>query len=200
MTLHTTVRPRPTGRLAKLLLLGTVLAVVTFIAVMPAAHADTRTFNDSTTDQTSYMGIRWVEVQNGWRAGGSWHRNLKIITRVGNFPPVPDFAGTTYIFIDTRPENPGPEYRLRMAQDIGLWRVEGWHDHGTSVPWGCGPGRFGYDFSYPLTDDRVVAWIKPACIGGAGKVRVSVHTTVLNRPKQQDWAKARNAFYPWVLR
>lgn len=188
---------------ARRLLVGTVLTLIAIVGAMPAAHADTRTFNDSTTDQTSYMGIRWVEVQNGWRAGGSWHRNLKIITRLGNFPPVPDFAGTTYVFIDTRPGNPGPEYRLRMAQDIGLWRVEGWHDHGTSVSWGCGAGRDGYTFHYgPIGDDtnRVVGSIKRACIGGAGKVRVSVHTTVLNRPKQQDWAKAQQRFYPWVLR
>jgi len=50
MTLHTTVRPRPTGRLAQMLSLGTVHADVTFVAVTPALHADPPSLNEPPTD------------------------------------------------------------------------------------------------------------------------------------------------------
>lgn len=189
--------------MAKRLLVGTVLTLIAFIGAMPAVQGDTRTFNDSTTDETSYMGIRWVKVQNGWTADGTWHNNLKIVTRVNDIPHPPDFAGITSFFIDTKPSNAGPEYRLRVIQDVGLYRVNSWNDHGTAVPWGCGAGRYGYDAWYGQAGgdyNRVITTIKRACIGHAGKVRVSVHTTVENRPRQQDWAKARTRFYPWVLR
>jgi hypothetical protein len=191
---------QPTAAAVAAAVVGLVIAL---IGVMPAAHGDTRTFHDSTTDKPSSMGIRWVKVKNGWRADGTRHNNLKIVTRIGTLPPPQDSGAWTTLFIDTRPGNAGPEYRVVMVQDTGLYRVNGWRDHGTAVPPGCGSGRWGVHSHYGQSGghyNRLVVSIKRACIAGAGKVRVSVHTTTINRPKHQDWAKARKTFYPWVRR
>jgi hypothetical protein len=170
--------------------------------VLSPALADVQRFDDSVTDQTGEAGIRWVRVDNSTAALDK----VKVVTRVGNMLTGPgDSAPLQQLYIDTKPNDPGPEYRILTGQDIGLYRVDGWRDTGTYIPAQCaGSSHYGgYVGRYPKIQghyNRIFVAIKRGCIANPAKVRVAVHTYFHPDRGPQDWARARNTFLPWVRR
>jgi hypothetical protein len=183
-------------------LAAAVLAIFVPVVVMSPAAANVERFDDSLTDQGGEVGIRWVQVDN---SSASLDK-IKVLTRIGEIPSEPACCVPIQaLFLDTRPNNPGPEYRVLTGQDIGLYRVDGWHDAGRFIPASCaGSAHYGgYVGAYPETGghyNRILVAIKRGCVGNPGKIRVAVHAYISGHPQAQDWAKARKTFLPWLRR
>lgn len=184
-------------------LAAAVIAALVPVGVMtPDAQANVARFNDSLTDQAGEVGIHWVALDNSTASVDK----IKVLTRVGEIPSEPDGSPPLQqLYIDTRPANPGPEYRVLTGQDIGLYRVDGWRDAGRYIAATCGGSAHygGYVGRYPKTGshyNRIFVSIKRGCIGNPGKVRVAVHTYFHPNRGPQDWARARKSFLPWVSR
>jgi hypothetical protein len=125
----------------KALIGSAVTAAVLPLALMSPVHADVRRFHDSRTDESSYIGIRWVRVDNST----SERNKLKVVVRIGKIPPPPATGPRLDLFIDTDVQNPGPEYWLHSEQDYGLYHVHhGWSRHGQFIPTTCAGGTINH--------------------------------------------------------
>ena len=164
-------------------LAASILAVG--LAAGPAS-ANTRHFDDPVGDTKAHNDIRWVTVNNGGATGKSLVVRVRMSdVRIGD---------ELRVFVDTRSNNPGPEWRMSAYADSEwiLERVDTWDSAGTSSS--C-PGRVR------LTESRDTSRWRTSrdCLDIGDKVRVAVRTQEANSA-QHDWARAYRMFLGWVAR
>lgn len=102
-------------------------------------------------------------------------------------------------WLDTKPRNAGPEYRIRFAANADgfkIRRVDTWGDKGRSVD--CTRyGARGDTFS----DDPITMWVHRSCVGDPHKVRVGVRVRgIEDGTVSVDWAPGKHRFTGWVRR
>lgn len=167
-----------------------VAAASLSLAFALPANANVRGFTDARNDTKSSVDIWTVRVDNA-----TAHPH-KVIVEVRQEDVT--YVDSIAIYLDTRPNDPGPEYRISggTGSEFGLSSVERWTDPGQLVPFGCGPQRLQID---ELTD-RSRAVFPRSCIGKTGKVRVAVKAERGYPVRSRDWAQARRTWLPWVLR
>ena len=160
-------------------------AGVLLLSAAPAS-ANVRSFNDAEGDTKASIDILRVRVINGGTSGNT----LAVRTRFADV----SFGDELRIFVDTRSNNPGPEWRMSGYADSEwvLERVDTWDGAGTESS--C-PGRAH------LTDGDNVGWWRTSrsCLGVGDKVRVAVRSQEASSP-QHDWARAYRMFLGWVAR
>lgn len=164
------------------------LSLLASLAMVPAAHADTRTFADRAGDTGARADITTVRVSNGA------HR-VKVAIRPGRVA-----GGDSFRFwLDTRPKNAGPEYKVEVvanSDNFGLLRVGAFGQQGTPVS--CAGLRATADQYAP---DWVSISVPRSCLGNPGKVRVAVRGHYrYPGPDVVDWAPAKQKFFGWVAR
>ena len=158
------------------------MAVAVLATGSGVALAAAVTINDARGDTNSRIDIRKVVVRHT-------DDRLKVKARLNKVVYGVEFAA----FLDTRRENPGPEWKLSGYADSewGITRVKGWNDTGTPGP-ACGRARFSKD------SDPPVAWFRVPndCLNIRDKVRVSV--AMKDPGHGVDWVPARREFSRWV--
>jgi hypothetical protein len=153
------------------------------------AQADVRRFIDARDDTPSSVDIWAVAVDNATAHPG------KVVVRVRQDDVT--FEDSITIYLDTRADDPGPEYAIAGAtgSEYYLRRLERWGGPGRLVPYGCGDRLKIHE-----TIDFSRAVLPRKCIGHPTKVRVAVEVERGYPVRTRDWAKARRTWLPWVLR
>ena len=163
---------------------GTALAIVASgVAAIPA-NAATRTFSDAHADVGNGMDIHSVRVANG-------ARYLSVTTRHRSLQ-----TGEIEIYVDTLASSPGPEFALfSIVKRDGDWMVVKLRRN-----WGSGTGPRDCNSNVRWSDwaNTFTATLARACIGYAGRVRISVR--VLPSRGRIDWAPGYRRFTPWVAK
>lgn len=102
-------------------------------------------------------------------------------------------------WLDTKPRNRGPEYRIWFAANadgFDISRVDTWRDRGRSVD--C--VRHGARAD-TFTDDPIVMWVHRSCLGDPKKVRVGVKVRETeDGTRTVDWVPGKREFSGWVRR
>ena len=102
-------------------------------------------------------------------------------------------------WLDTKPRNPGPEYRVWFAANADgfeVRRVDDWRDRGSSVD--C--ARHGGSADV-FSDDPIVMWVHRSCLGDPRKVRVGAKVREIEGATTTvDWVPAKREFAGWVRR
>lgn len=126
-----------------------VLAAGMLAGAAVPASANMKRFEDPVGDTKAHNDIRWVEVDNGGNyvspnSGGG--DRLIVRVRMSDVRSGDELR----IFVDTRSNNPGPEWRMSAWADSEwiLQRVDTWDSPGSATS--C-PGRVR------LTESRDVA-------------------------------------------
>ena len=119
-------------------------------------------------------------------------KRVRFVIAVDDLRPRSD-AGAT-LFLDTDPQDKGPEYALgtglSSGTDYGLTRVEGWEDRDGKIL-GC-----DYDLKLKYRTDQVVGSIKRSCLKNPDTVAASVKmvdTADASHPIR-DWAPGKKKF------
>jgi hypothetical protein len=168
-----------------------ILTVAITAGLCMRVDADRERFSDPPSPRPRAVDISAVTVDNATRD----RRKLIVTTYVDGFraPGACCRQDTLYVYIDTRPRRPGPEFQLFAGQDVVLWRTRGWRAVDLAR---CDPDfvrlRHG--------PSRYVAAIGRGCLGNPGKIRVAVKVTRNAAVGSHDWAKARRTFLGWVNR
>jgi len=163
------------------------LALVLSIPAAPA-EAATRTFHDATRSKAG-NDITTVSVTNG-------AKRVTVTVDVGDI----DFDDLYTLWLDTVPNNAGPEYRfatLPNSDYLDFRRVQDFDSAGTAV--GCRElgGRADAYSADPVIQFRVPR----SCLNNPGKVRVSVFARyVLANGYDYDWAPGKKKLFGWVAR
>ena len=152
--------------------------MVLIVAPIGMAQAATISIDDDSGDTGSRSDIRKVVVE---------HTNTKLLVKARLDEVV---VGVEYaVFIDTRRNNPGPEWLISAYPDSEwvIMRVSGWDDNGEPGPQ-CGRAR------YSLESDPAVAKVRlpTSCLGMRDRVRVAVR--MHDGGNGVDWAPARRDF------
>ena len=165
-------------------------AAAILIASAGAATADRQTFEDQHGNVAASVDIHQVTVVNGSAA----HHRVKIVVRQRDLRAGDEID----VWIDTRPANPGPEYRAGAKANsdaLGLLAVRTWSSRGHVV---AAP-RFVARSNAFAPGDRTVFLIPRGAIGDPGAIRVSAR---VQRQKPhgwvRDWAPRWHRFYDWV--
>lgn len=165
--------------------IGVVAAVLTLALVAtPAAMAGTVSFNDEVGDTASRSDIRRVVAEHVHTAD-----RLRVTTRLSEVVIGVELA----VFIDSRPRNAGPEWKVSAYPDSewALLRVDGWRDDGIPVRT-CGRVSYGLDADRPVAR----ATLPSSCLRLHRDVRVSVR--VRDAGHGRDWAPAPRRLLPAV--
>jgi hypothetical protein len=153
------------------------------------AEAATRTFYDATSSAW-WTDLTRVKVTNGTTY-------LTVTADVGSMSTEDRF----YLWVDTDPNNAGPEYRgtvMPNTEWFKLRRVGSFASSGTSLSgencWVAG--------SADVNSDPTVVWkIKRSCMKYPGKVRVSVKARYqLASGIKSDWGPGYRKFFGWVAK
>lgn len=170
---------------------GATVAGVTLLAALitlPPASADIRRFTDRAGDTGLPADITTVRVDNG----------AELVT-VRVRPGRVEFDDQFTFWLDTRPRNPGPEYRVGVQPNsdaFGMTRVDTFADQGTPVR--CDELRATADHFSP---GWVSISVPRSCLRNPGKVRVAVRARYTDGATSVvDWAPARRTFFGWVAR
>lgn len=160
----------------------TLGAATCLAATSITAGADTRSWKDPKPNLTK------VTVKH---SGDT----IKITTRTGAVRP-----GTYLtIYLDTDPDDPGPEYRTDLipaSELMPLMRVEKFGQHGTATS--CDGLRGRADVYGPTTMSLTVP---RSCVGNPAKVRVAVRGYFdVKGPNVIDWLQGKKTFTGWVRR
>ena len=168
-----------------------VLVAVLPITAVGVAEADIQRFSDGRNDVNRTSDIHWVKIDNAT----SNPNKVKVVIEQDELAP--DLADTLQVFINTRADHRGPEYRYTVAQDYFLTRMRSWTRPGRPVR-GCQSFLGGPDYDR----DRWNIAIPRDCIGNPGRVKVAVHLTRFYPHKRDtsDWAKDNRTFLPSVAR
>lgn len=164
-------------------------SLLTSLAVMLPAQADTKTFRDRAGDTGTSADMTTVKVANG-SGGGA---RLAVRAKVGQLT-IFDFY--TFWF-DTASLDAGPEYKVVVNPDsdgIQLRVLDEFGNKGRVVR--CDGLRARADTSGPA---EVSVSVPRSCLGDPGKVRVSLRGRYLNDGHQvTDWAPRERKFFGWV--
>lgn len=169
---------------ARLGCVSAALAVATSLTSAPAS-ADVRDFADPPRAAPGAIDIRNVRVDNATA------RPSSIIVRV-RLRDI-DFGDGMTVYVDTRPRNAGPEYKIEAFADseFVLRRVDTWAARGRNVR--CDDDRVSMTQS-----SRRARFVFPrTCVANPGRVRIAVHAF---REGSSDWAKARRTWLGFVRR
>jgi hypothetical protein len=182
-------RPRTPSRSLRHLRRGAAVAGVGLLAALvtvPAASADTRRFRDVAGDTGLPADLTTVRVSNG-------PETVDIAARPGR-------VGLEDLFVywlDTRPRNAGPEYKVVVApnsDDFGLLRVGAFGKRGRPVA--CEGLRARADH---FTPEWISTSVPRSCLGNPGKVRVAVKARYTDgETSVVDWAPSKRRFFGWV--
>ena len=167
-------------------LYAAALSVATLAATAAPASANVKRFEDPVGDSKAHNDIRWVVLNNGGPTG----ERLQVRIRMTDV----QYGDQLRVFVDTRSNNPGPEWRMTAYPDSEwvLHRVDTWDSPGTVTY--C-PGRVRF------TEPRDIARWRTSrdCLSVGDKVRVAVRVQEGSSP-QHDWARAYRMFLGWVAR
>lgn len=157
-------------------------SLMTSVAVLTPAQADTRTFRDKGGRLTT------VKVTHGGT-------NVTVAANVG-----PMEIGSYFTFwLDTNARNAGPEYKTEVypnSDGLAVLRVGSFSDKGTAIR--CDGFRASADVFGP---EVVTIKVPRSCIGNPGRVRVAVRAYYeVPGPNVIDWGPARRQFFGWVYR
>jgi hypothetical protein len=184
-------RPRTRRKPSTRVVRGSAVVGVTVLAslaLLQPASADTRRFSDPNGDTGLPADITTVRVTNG-------SERVKVKARPGRV----EFEDFFTYWLDTRPKNPGPEYRVDVVPNsdaFGLTRVDAFGEQGTPVP--CDGLRATADNSNP---EWISISVPRSCLENPGKVRVAVKARYTDGDTSVvDWAPAKRKFFGWVAR
>lgn len=151
-------------------------------ALAPAAHADTRTFADGGAHLTS-VRVSHTATKVGVRAF------------VGPF----DVGDHTTFWLDTDPDDSGPEYKAEVwpnSDGPQLLRVGSFTSRGTAVD--CDGFRATSDAFGP---EEVAISVPRSCLDRPAEVRVAVRAFYAEDGGDVvDWAPKFRSFSGWVAR
>lgn len=158
------------------------LAVTLGVLAAPTAWAGTVSFDDEVGDTGSRSDIRRVVVEHVHTAD-----RLRVTTRLSKVV----YGAELAIFIDSRPANAGPEWKISAYADSewALLRVDSWRDDGMPGPT-CGRVSYSRDTDRPIAR----ATLPSSCIRLHRDVRVSV--LVHDAGHGRDWAPDVRRFLP----
>ena len=164
------------------------LTLMASLTALQPAYADTRRFTDRAGDTSLPADITTVRLSHGAEL-------IKVAIRPGRV----EFEDQFTFWLDTRPKNAGPEYKVGVlpnSEAFGLLRVGAFSEQGTPVR--CDGLRATADH---FTPEWVSISVPRSCLRHPGKVRVAAKarytegdTTVV------DWAPAKRKFFGWVGR
>ena len=152
------------------------------VALVPTAHADTRTFTDKGAHLTTVVVA---------------HTATKVRVRadVGPF----EIGDHTTFWLDTDAGDRGPEYKAEVwpnSDGVHLLRVGSFASRGTAVD--CDGFRATSDVFGP---EEVTITVPRRCIGRPAEVRVAVRAFYEeNGPDVVDWGPGTKKFFGWVAR
>ena len=164
------------------------LALLASLTALPSAEADVRRFRDAAGDTGLPADLTTVRVDNG-------ADTVEVKARPGRV----GFEDLFTFWLDTRPKNPGPEYKVVVvpnSDSFGLLRVDAFGQQGTPVP--CDGLRATAD---NFTPEWVSTSVPRSCLRHPGKVRVAVKARYTDGDTSVvDWAPAKRTFFGWVAR
>lgn len=168
----------------KRLLLVTTLAALAAATTVTTAWAGTVSVTDPAGDTGSRSDIRRVTVEHMHATD-----RLRIATKLTKVV----LGVELDIYIDSRPQNAGPEWKILAYPDSEwvLRRVSGWNDHGVNKTT-CGRVRYSVDTERPVA----VAGLPAGCLNLHRDVAVSVRIHDVGHGN--DWAPSRRTFLPAV--
>ena len=162
------------------------VVVLASLLALPTASADTRRFRDAAGDTGLPADLTTVRVSNGTET-------VDISARPGRV----EFGDIFVFWLDTRPRNAGPEYKVVVVPNsdaFGLVRVGAFGKRGRPVP--CDGLRATADHGAP---EWVSASVPRSCLRDPGKVRVAVKARYTDGDTSVvDWAPAKRRFFGWV--
>ncbi len=173
---------------AALALTGSVLALSG-----SAAAATTTITPDAVGDMDHGADIVTVKVVN--------EKSVRVVLKTTDLVPSYQSGSGVKIYLDTDPDDAGPEYAFLGGMfdgtDYGLVRVDGWKvpKYPTTV------NKF-YIMSLDYEKDVAKIRISRAALGRPGAVRVAVRTSG-EQPDGDyvhDWLGERREFTPWITR
>jgi hypothetical protein len=156
-------------------------ALIPAAVLVPAAHADIVTFPDVGSHITS------VRVSHGPKTVG-----------VTAFEDETTYANYYRFWLDTNPDDPGPEYKTEIYPDsdgFSLQKVANFASPGIKI--GCPGFRAQASPDGPIYAKIIVP---RSCLGNPSKVRVAVVGYYSGSPRVVDWAPGEERLYPWVNR
>lgn len=165
--------------------------VLASTALASPAFADLRTFRDAAGDTGSARDLTRVRVNNGADGG----TRVRVAAHVGDL----NLLDATTFWLDTAGLDAGPEYKvvvLPNTDGMALEVVDTFRDDGRRIR--CRNLVARADAG---GRDVVSISVPRLCMGGPGRVRVSVRTRFVSAtPDIVDWAPRRQAFFGWVRR
>jgi hypothetical protein len=167
----------------------TVVLLAATAGTAGTALGDRQVFEDEHGNVAASVDVHQVIVVNGTAS----HQRVRIVVEQRELQP----GDGIDVWIDTKPANPGPEYRASAKANtdaLSLLKVQRWSSRGHVVD----APRFAVR-SDAFTGDRTVFLIPRRAIGDPGAIRVSARVQ-RQTPHGwvRDWAPARHAFYGWV--
>ena len=158
----------------------TVMASVT---LLPPASAEIRRFSDPNGDTGLASDLTTVKVINGSEL-------VEVKARPGRV----EFGDFFTYWLDTRPKNAGPEYRIDVVPNsdaFGITRVDAFGRQGIPVP--CGGLRARADHFAP---EWISISVPRSCLENPGRVRVAVKARyTADETSVVDWAPAKRKFF-----
>jgi hypothetical protein len=173
---------------------ATLAAAALTLGLAGTAHADVHRTDDP--DDTAHgSDILALKVRNGLD-------NLNVVTEHVNLRRDPATGSGGMIFIDTDPDDAGPEYvfvgGFFEGTDYTLLETEGF----ARSKWGDPVEHGDYIMRVDYAEDRVRVRMSRATIGDAAAVRVAVRASGTRSDGTSDglvdWVGDRREFTPWV--
>ncbi len=168
-----------------------VLAAATTAALIGPASADGIGVKDP-RDTSHGSDLRSVQVKHG-------RENVKIITTHENLRRDPSSGSGGVIYLDTDPEDKGPEFALVggyfVGTDYQLVETEGFGTKNWEQPVEFGDYRQTVNY----TKEHVRTQISRAALGNPDEVRVAVRVAG-PRAATVDWLGEPRSFTQWVAR
>lgn len=170
-------------------LITTLAAAAVTATLIAPAHAEGIGIKDP-SDTAHGSDLRSAQIKHG-------RDNVKIITTHENLRRDPASGSGGVIYLDTDPENAGPEFALVggyfVGTDYQLVETEGF---GTKN-WGD-PVEFGdYRMTVNYTKEHVRTQISRAALGDPDQVRVAIRVAG-PRAATVDWLGEARSFTEWV--
>jgi hypothetical protein len=159
-------------------------ALIPAAVLVPAAHADIAYFSDPGAHITS------LRVSHGPSTIGVTARDADM-----------EFSTYYEFWLDTNPNDPGPEYRVDVnpnSEVLPLMKVANFDSPGIKQP-SCTGLRVLADASDGDATPYAKVIVPRSCMGNPSRVRVSV-VGYYEDPDITDWAPGTERFTAWVSR
>jgi hypothetical protein len=174
-----------TKRMRAARILAVTGLTLSLIGLAGPANAERYSIDDPADASGSLNDIYGLTLVHG-------EKRVRFVIEVADLRPVSE-AGAT-LFLDTDPQDKGPEYALgtglSSGTDYALARVEGWEDSDGKIL-GC-----DYDLRLKYKGDKVTGSIKRSCLKNPDTIAASVKM-VDNYDSShpiRDWAPGKKKF------